>query len=99
MLSLLVAHKDVPVWLILLLIHRTVLILLNMVITMHMQDMMPVVKVLGIHPHTVNYDAPPIRGNDEGCTILTLRAHAHIETHIKDYLNSCRDVLVGPVPH
>ena len=42
---------------------------------MHMQDMMQLVKVKGIYPHTVVIDAPdPIRGRTRVHAIRTRRA-------------------------
>ena len=85
-------------WLIFtLLTHRTVSELLIMIMVMHMQDMMQVVKVLGIHPQTVVIDAPDsIRGRIRVHAIRTHRALARIETHLNDYCYCYCDVLVGP---
>ena len=64
---------------------------------MHMQDMMQLVQVKGIYPHTVVIDAPdPIRGRTRVHAIRTHRALAHNETHLNCYYCYYCDVLVGP---
>ena len=93
----LLAHEDVPFLLILLLIHQTVIETLNIVIVMHIQDMMQVVKVKGNHPRTVVIDAPaPIRGRAGVYALQTHRAVALAKIRLNCYYCYCCDVLVGP---